>query len=267
MSGLTSVMFRIPKELEQLSECQDFVGRKPSKNLFCLADGVGQSFFPAVWARTLVHSFINLSDEQLDHLLVQREWKEWFLPLQGQWSDEVREIVDHARPEKYFLRNRLREQKPAGSTFVAIRFYEEGDSVRWKALCMGDSCIFQIRDNLLMRSFLPTGSADFDNFPSCFTSVGRQANEPVFTEGGARRDDSFILASDAFAKWLLKIHEENEDQFSQMMTRIIDLKFFSEFRVLIESARRSDISLEDDDTSCIVIRLSGIDTTSAPLVE
>ena len=76
---------------------------------------------------------------------------------------------------------------------------------------MGDSCLFQVRDEELVESFPLWDAAQFGNAP---VLLGSRSSRPV-TRAGATQEccgacyngDLFFLMTDAVAQWFLKDHE------------------------------------------------------------
>jgi hypothetical protein len=126
----------------------------------------------------------------------------------------------------------------------------------WKAIAVGDTCLFQVRADRLHRAFPLAQAGQFNNTPQLLYSK-RSRNEqlvPAHAEGDWLADDVMLLATDALACWIL--HETEAER--QPWRILCALTEQAEFEVLIDRLRRSN-QLENDDTTLIVI-------TSAPAV-
>jgi hypothetical protein len=78
---------------------------------------------------------------------------------------------------------------------------------RWRAAALGDSCLFHLRDDRLVRAF-PVGAAEeFGTAPDLFGSrnhdVALLACRTRFIEGRCRPGDRLLLMTDALAAWFL----------------------------------------------------------------
>src|SRR6185369_17172238 len=85
------------------------------------------------------------------------------------------------------------------------------DGLRWHALAIGDSCLFQVRDGRLFESFPLCRAVEFNSRPvlvsSNPTSNERVWEEVYYKEGDTQPEDLFFLATDALSQWFLAEHE------------------------------------------------------------
>ena len=96
-------------------------------------------------------------------------------------------------------------------------------------------------------------SADFTSRPDAFASYEKDNHfEPSFREGDAKHGDTFILATDALAKWVLE-HEEagRGDETIGKLKQIENDNQFGEF-VNFERSD-DDIRLVNDDVTLMII--------------
>jgi hypothetical protein len=170
-----------------------------------------------------------------------------------------------ANPDDVFVSNNFLERRPAAATFVGLRLGEldDGGVVPWKALVLGDSCLFHLRPSGNVDGYVKEKSADFNFFTESAESYPREApREPtrlprLSTEGtvspalpGARSGDAFLLTTDAFAKWMLARQEAGKPVWGF----VAQLKNEAEFRHLVDSARREAVlPLENDDVGLVVL--------------
>src|SRR5262249_40427962 len=81
------------------------------------------------------------------------------------------------------------------------------DEQRWRALAIGDGCLFVVRAGKLTRAFPLERSEQFSNRPSLLSSKAR-ANAGVWdevatVEGELQVSDRLLLMTDALAQWFL----------------------------------------------------------------
>jgi hypothetical protein len=207
--------FRAPKALEQLPDCQDAIYPLPGfgegGTVFAVADGSTSSFYAARWAELLADGFAEATEQAF------ADWHLWLEPLREDWLLAVRSRLDAkstlAPDIRLIFENNLKDGKDAGATFAGIEFFPpEGDgSVAWRALAVGDACLFHLRADAV--DSLPIDDAAKFDFQTVAISSLEMAPEPQIFQGTSDREeaqpparvgDIFILATDEMAKWMLK---------------------------------------------------------------
>lgn len=175
-----------------LEECQDAAAGDAERGRFAIADGAAESPHSALWARLLVDEFVR-SDERLPG------WASWLPTLQERWSAEV--ARSNAAGVPWYLEPGLNQG--AFATFLGLVIDEDG----WYALAVGDSCIFQVRHDELLRAFPVARAADFGNAPWLVGSRTSPDEVPHKNGEQALGDwvprDRFWLMTDALAQWFL----------------------------------------------------------------
>ena len=237
------------KKAETLADCQDAaeLNEDEDRGRYAIADGATRSFFPKTWAEILVNGFCEENTLSLE----QESWEEWIEPLRQKWLQQVSSTVQETK--RYISIDQLSKSAPAASTFVGLEI-DRKKSV-WKAMIIGDSCLFHVRDSKLKESYLIKKSENFTNRPDIFASFAKDSlDEPVFRTGQVKTGDIFILATDALAKWIIQ-HEE-EGKFSDALKRLIKIEANSkkQFNDFVEEARETDgIRLDNDDVALLLI--------------
>jgi hypothetical protein len=228
----------MPKKGHTLEEYEDaFAGRG---GRFAIADGATESSFAALWARLLVRGFVASRGLQIT--------PSWLGPLCRRWAA----AVDDLQLEWYGEEKR---QAGAFATFLGLSFKKPrpGREGKWKAVAVGDSCLFQVRDDQLIAAFPVQKSADFGNRPALLGSrVFRNDSPTVLARGTWRSGDRFYLMTDALAEWFLRRHE-NSGKPWQVLAR-----GFAGSRALlsryIELLRREK-DIQNDDVTLLMIEL------------
>jgi hypothetical protein len=172
-----------------------------------LADGASESLLASRWAKLLVASFGTTEGAACAPAGFLRAYE----IATSQWDEELRryktERDSRAAPIQWYEEPGL--AKGAYATVLAVEFRDgaEGEPPAWSASCVGDSCLFQVRDESLYASFPLSDAAGFSFQPPLLAS--RQAASEVLlrhlsmTGSDWERGDSFYLATDALAAWFL----------------------------------------------------------------
>lgn len=244
MIRLTAQPFITQKKEEDRVNCQDAWCQDEKVGRYAVADGATRSFFPKEWAELLVEHFC----EAPNPIPNTRNWKAWLKPIQDKWHKRVVDKVK-ARP-LFYLVNSLNSKEPATSTFIGLEF----DKVqgRWQAMIVGDSCLFKIGTHGF-DSYIIEKSSDFTNCPGLFASFEKDNHcEPTCISGDANPGDTFILATDALAKWILEHNEAGRrDDMHRKLNQINNEIQFHEF---VDCARKNkDIPLNNDDVTLMMI--------------
>ena len=244
MLKLTAKSFRTHKEAEDLDNCQDACARNDEKGRYAIADGATRSFFPKEWATLLVKHFC----ESVDLSLVKTDWRDWIGPIQQKWYEQVEEKVSERN--LFYLTNSFNAKESAVSTFIGIEFNK--DNGVWEAMIVGDSCLFHKSDSEF-KSYLIENSADFTNHPEVFASFAKDDHsEPTFIHGNANPGDTFILATDALAKWILE-HKEI-GKLDAALDRLKVMETDEKFYQFAHEARHDEaIRLVNDDVTLMLI--------------
>ena len=248
--------FCVQKEGETESDCQDSSYPEPGNigNLiYAIADGTTQSFYSRCWAQTLTRYFAEQPDDAF------RDWEAWLSKPQATWRKTLAERVEEA-PHDIFLRNGFNERQPAGATFVGLRLLEvEGDEYfTWKALVLGDSCLFHLRAGGEVVCYFKKSATDFTFFTESAQSYATKSpswpTSISSSNGGAaaKKGDAFLLATDALSKWMLARKELGQPVWGA----IAQLGSEGALTDLVLAARRdAACALENDDVALVSVRL------------
>ena len=249
MIRLTASSFIIHKKAESPDDCQDACARNDEKGRYAIADGATRSFFPKEWATLIVKHFCG----DLDLSLAGMDWRTWIAPIQRKWYEQIEEKVNERN--LFYLTNSFHAQESAVSTFIGIQFNK--DNGTWEAMIVGDSCLFH-RSDSGFKSYLIENSLDFTNRPEVFASFAKDNDsEPTFIHGDANPGDTFILATDSLAKWILEQKEIGELEAALNTLKAIKTK--EQFDQFVYEARHDeDVRLVNDDVTLTLITVEGI---------
>ena len=212
-----------------------------------VSDGASESAFAREWANILTDAFV---DRPLDLSgLTEDSLNVWLLSAREQWHGCV--------PwDRLPWHGEAKARAGAFATLLGLTIGAAPDRsgrLSWKALAVGDSCLFIVRDDRLWLSFPLEDAAQFDNTPALVCSNPDNAEDMW---KGVRQDsgecaagDLVILATDALACWLLAQNAAGEKPWETLLA--LDA---AEWDVWIEEQRREGL-IRNDDTTLVIIEV------------
>jgi hypothetical protein len=184
--------FRLPRHGHGTDECQDAAAADPERGRYAVADGASESAFAGTWARLLVESFVAAGNGA--------EGMPWLGQAQQRFAAAVRRAPGEPEPP-WYLETGLRQG--AFATFLGVVL----DGGGWRALAVGDSCLFQVRQDCLVQAFPVERSDDFGATPWLVGSrpapVGAGGAPGLCRRGEWQSGDHLLLMTDALAQWFL----------------------------------------------------------------
>ncbi|HWW16748.1 MAG TPA: protein phosphatase 2C domain-containing protein [Candidatus Dormibacteraeota bacterium] len=214
------------------------LGERHAELSVAVADGATESSFSGVWARQLVHAYcrgILNSDNVRDSLLKKQQ----------AWARFAKR-----KPLPWYAEEKVREG--AFSTILGFSM-RDGVGTRaaglWEAFAVGDSCLVQIRDEMLLTRFPLSTSADFTNNPFLLGS-NPEANVGIDSQtriegGNWQSGDNFYLMTDALAAWFFRAAEN--DQTPWRVFRDLNTDELP-FRPWVDQLRKKNEMRNDDVT-------------------
>jgi hypothetical protein len=216
-----------------------------------ISDGATAATFSKLWASILVKTFSRAIPDpngfQTNLDKCQLEWKKHFQQRELPWhTEEKMKMGSFATLLWLTIFPHETSQKPGG---------------RFKALCVGDSCIFQVRNQKVIFCKPIGNSADFNNRPALIPSLSSlnhflkmDSSVQIFSNDW-QRGDQLLLTTDALAAFLIKKMEEG----SGMVSEFFDLLGRSGFEGQVFSnwvdQQRAENTLRNDDTSLTSITI------------
>jgi hypothetical protein len=243
------------KEYEDAFSKGNLLDQVKDKCRFAVADGATESSYAREWAKLLVQSygkksFSNMLDFQVQVGQIGKRFQKKILSKSLSWFAEEKARMG------------------AFSTFLGLELNypidSSNDAGKWSAISVGDSCLFQIRNDSLFFKFPMNDSSEFSNTPDLLSSIsiknkkiwenGLQVNEGYWQIG-----DYFIMATDAFAVWFLRACEQDYKPWQEIISHFYNLKRpKKQFKKWVEEKRYSDTALfklKNDDTTCLIIKV------------
>ena len=236
------------KESETSADCEDAHAENGSIGRYAIADGTSQSFFPKQWAELLVNHFCETTALSLD----RKNWKEWLIPIQQEWYQQVEKRVNKLK--RFHLTNRFDAGESAASTFVGLEV--DRTKKEWKALIIGDSCLFHIRGSQLLKSYPIEDSEAFTELTEVFASFAEDNHiAPEVVSDKVNPGDTLILATDALAKWVTEYKEIG--QVEDALMRLNQVETDEQFYQFVDCERAAqNIPLDDDDVTLMIISVT-----------
>ena len=252
----------VPKLGNSTDEYEDAFAYSTSEGNFAIADGATESSYADRWARDLVDSFVTKPPEVNG---ARAAFPEWLAPMQQRWRAGIDwENLPWFAEEKaksgafatflgltVFDPEHLKKASFFERAAALLRKHEPPQVWKWKAMAIGDSCLFQIRDEKLIACFPISKSQEFNSRPILLCS--NPANntgvwtEVRFEQGDCKSGDLFILATDAVAKWFLDRHEAGGKPW-EILTAI---RSQMEFQDMI-ARLRSEKAMRNDDATVVL---------------
>lgn len=269
--GFSVHAYSVPKAGNSPDEYEDAYAFSADNFRFALADGATESSFADIWARSLVKQFS--AEPPAWGVNDPAHFRDWLTPLQKQWHNGIRWerlpwfAEEKARRGAFAALVGMEfaqvvepapNRPPVGATKEP--FWKRLLSPRrvkpppgWRAVAVGDSCFFQVRNHDLLTSFPLTRADQFNQRPTLLSS-NPSSNHPVWSEvrraeGACEFGDFFLFASDALAQWILARVEQGDAPWEELETVRSDADF-SDF---VSDARASG-ALKNDDTTVMFFR-------------
>jgi len=231
----------LTKRGNSLEEFEDAFAVDPAVGRFAVADGATESSFSGRWAEALVQAFVRQPPfwpPEPEALAI------WMEPLQSEWLNGI----SWDRLPWYAVE---KAQAGAFATLLGLEFAPDATGEAggtWRALSVGDSVLFQIREGELHLSWPVSASCQLGSRPGLLSSLpGR--NDRVLEEratigGEARPGDRFLLMTDSPAKWFLTEREAG----GRPWERLLSLPNGAAFEAWVMETREQHAMRNDDVT-------------------
>lgn len=214
-----------------------------------IADGATESSFASDWAKILTRAFVKEPFTSIETLQARAE------SLSQRWHSFV-----NRRPLPWFAEEKVR--LGAFATLLGVTLAsnssDSNQSGDWSAIAVGDSCIFQIRNDDLVCSFPVSSAAEFGSSPTLL-STNLSRNSQLWEQVKCHTSnwsagDLLMLTTDALACWFLAQHENNEKPWNILLGFTEDSSPSNSFQAWVDNARRSS-HLKNDDITLLILRL------------
>jgi len=238
--------FWLPRRGNQPEEYEDAFAADAAAGRFAVADGASESGFAGPWARLLAEAFVGQPRLEPDH------WTDALSALQQQWQTAV-----GSRPLPWYAKAKFRQG--AFATFLGVTLGAAADGApQWRAVAVGDTCLFHSRGATLLKAFPLEQSSQFNNYPRL---VGSRAlpdhvrqKLSLYARCGGQPDDRLWLMTDALAQWCLAEHEAGQNPWDELESLRAAAEPEQRFAVWIAALREAG-RLHNDDVTLLAVNL------------
>jgi hypothetical protein len=198
--------FLLPKEDQDLTECEDAIGINEALQRFAVADGATEAFDAGNWARRLVRNWATRNG-----ILNKEEFWQWL-------TEEGQSLSDSWKGQQLSWYSEAKQRSGSFAAFVGVEFAANGN---WTAIALGDCCLIQLRAEEIVESFPLSKSTEFGTAPVLAPSLtvanSHALDKVVIKSGTISPGDELLLLSDAIAAWFLQGGTEIRAHFSQLI--------------------------------------------------
>jgi hypothetical protein len=174
-----------------------------------IADGASEGFMSKLWSKILTISYVNFDRTDLDI----RQFTDFCIDIYDyQMVVYIQRRKERNNPLRWFEENLM--NIGSFSTLLGVTFVNSSPTGgHWKSYSVGDSCLFQLRDELI-EVFPMMDSSAFGNSPDLISSnpaynLELESRVKVKT-GQFLFGDTFYLMTDAIAHWFVTQIEEEK---------------------------------------------------------
>jgi hypothetical protein len=235
--------FARPKRGNSAADYEDAHAANPRSGRFAVADGATESSFAGIWATALTEGYVQAPAGQTG--------RGWLAPVRRRWAAQVDPL------ELPWYAEDKREQG-AFATFVGLALSpaDSSGTGEWRALAVGDACLFHVRGEKLISAFPIRNADDFDNRPSLIgsreKSDGAAGLSARRAKGRWRSGDQFFLATDALSEWFLKRHGDGRKPWGTLNRRLGGPSPDEKLGEWLEEQRDAQ-AMRNDDVTLLVI--------------
>ncbi|MGV9245335.1 hypothetical protein [Streptomyces sp. NPDC003710] len=248
-SAVDAHVYFVPSTPDRPFEYQDCPAISQDRTVYALCDGASSAYRAGPWSRLLAAAYI---DEVPDHS--RESVAGWIERCRLRWDEEeTRRKLK--RDEVSFWVADAEARGVAATTFLGMKFRAAVEGLSFEAVAVGDTCLFHIRGDRLLRAFPIDDSTAFGSHPDLVTSRSDPLTglEPIRSHHGRfGAHDMIVLASDALAQVLLERAGFDAGPDTAVWWRAVRRLDASSFTRLVTELRTARI-IETDDTTLIRI--------------
>jgi hypothetical protein len=236
LPSISWISATVPKAGNRREENEDAVAASSESLRFAVADGASEGWESGKWAAHLANAYV-------DEPPSPANFETWLAATRQAWKTPPETGPAHWYAE-------IKQKSGSFSTLLGVEFRiaPKARTWMWKAVAIGDSCLFQLRNGRLEGMFPISSSVGFGNNPPLVPSLPASiCPEPEWLAGRSDPQDLFLLATDAIAVYLAKL--PTPDAWSPVLDaireglQIRDPKHLRELFHTVQAARNDDLSL------------------------
>jgi hypothetical protein len=239
--------FRLPKGGSSLEDYEDAEAHDEAAGRCAIADGATEASFSKQWADLLVRHFVDPSVA----VPTPATMPSWLEAPARQWREGIQ-----GRTLPWYAQAKAEQGAFAALLGLQLRGTTEHGSGRWRAVAVGDCCLFHLRpgqSSLAVRRAFPMQSAsEFGRAPYLIgtrpTRLVEVSRSTRSTGGWYHAGDIFVLASDALAHYLVRANELDTCAWNTLV-QFHNADDFDAWASLLRSRKL----LRNDDVTALVV--------------
>jgi hypothetical protein len=235
--------FLVPKNGQRPEQCEDAVVVTPDAApadalggpiVAVLCDGASESLLARDWAQLLAGHLAEQQSGRVPACTSVRRTAAAVVSAAGEWQHWLNDYVERReaarKPLAWYEVPGIERGAYATLLTVVVDFLGQAEPDhddltvlaeavhvsgrgrwRWRAAALGDTCLFHVRDEQLLRKFPIEESSVFGTNPPLAASRNLEesvlARHLMVTDGWCESGDQLYLATDALAAWFLRAVE------------------------------------------------------------
>jgi serine/threonine protein phosphatase PrpC len=176
----------VAKRGNRPGENEDATAASPDGLRFAACDGATEGWESGPWAARLAGAFVAKPPEPVD-------FADWLASARD-WAPDALEGT-----QPWYVTEKQEQGSFATLLGLELRRSQSADGWAWRAVAVGDTCLFHLRGDELAQAFPLESAASFGNRPALVPSAHRRCPEPEWGAGRANPGDLFLMATDAAA--------------------------------------------------------------------
>jgi hypothetical protein len=231
------------------------LGLDPPRARFIVLDGATEAYDVRRWVDQLVTSFMSSDGSRGTGPpeLNRAAMRTWFARMQEQW------VKDSPAPADYIERRKFTQYGSFATMLGCELTGLDGPAPTWRAVALGDTVLFHVRDGDLLATFPPLGPDDFGTTPAVVhtlrSSLDQMSELLRFQNGSLAPGDLLFAATDALAHWIVRSTIHRERDLWPVLTSLCHPAVFNS---LIADQRKSG-RMNNDDVTLLRARLAAGD--------
>ncbi|MFJ8312845.1 MULTISPECIES: hypothetical protein [unclassified Streptomyces] len=226
-----------------------------------MCDGVTESMLAKDWAALLAESAAHHAALDERFFEGSSHFEEFTRKTVGRWAPWLDSYTAHrvaeGNPLKWYEHTKL--ASGASATLLALRLTPRHDGAwAWRCAALGDSCVFHLRGDVLLRSFPLQKPEEFGVTPDLFSSRNHDSallsSRTRYTRGVCESGDRLLMMTDALAAWFLAT-----DDHSAAMAQLLEFGGPHDARPFEAwlNQLRAEGELRNDDVALVRIDIEG----------
>jgi hypothetical protein len=223
---------------------------------YIVLDGATGSYDPVRWVDQLATSFIPPPGASGGPVFQQRMMGDWFAQMQKLWVKNT--------PPLDPIEDKKNTEVGAFATLLGLEVLGlDGPEPYWRAVALGDTVLFHVRDDTLQSNFPPLGPRDFTTNPDGVRTkqsyLQQMEDRLLLSSGVLDVGDLIFIATDAMAEWILKaVHRDQrreEQKVWRTLAGLVHPNVFADF--IADQRKEADAAkrMKDDDVTLMRLRI------------